>query len=291
MRLRMFLIAPTSILMFAVVAVSAQHQKTGQQHQEQAQQQGLAPTITVNNQTQPAQKCQSGADRPTGWHKFVTWPDSWTAWALVVTLLVVGRQAILMRQHAEELKKLAAAAKDLARASKDTSEATNKQVDFLVTSERAWIIVSSRFPDGLDPGNQNTTTRFRWEFKNVGKSPARLLEFNGVARRGDRLNISFPEPAPFSRLPQPLNKLLLVPTDSWGVTWEIDGDAVSAAEFDDLRRWEKLTIISYGYIKYMDAFGKEHTTRFCQETWFDRNENKMRFHPKIEAPTSYTDCD
>jgi hypothetical protein len=88
-----------------------------------------------------------------------------------------------------------------------------------------------------------------------------------------------------------LNKLLLVPTDSLGLTWMIEGDALSAAEVESIKDLGQITMISYGYIKYLDIFGKEHTTRFCQEFWFNRENKEELFLPKIDALSSYTDCD
>jgi hypothetical protein len=71
----------------------------------------------------------------------------------------------------------------------------------------------------------------------------------------------------------------------------VEGDALSAEEFESLKGWGKITLISYGYVKYLDAFGEEHTTRFCQEFWFDKESKKGHFMPRIEVPASYTDCD
>jgi hypothetical protein len=148
-------------------------------------------------------------------------------------------------------------------------QAAFKQVSHLAASERAWIIVSSRFPGELHPGDQETVTRFRWDMKNVGKSPARLLEFNGVASSADRI-IPFLDPPRFLESPQPLNKLLLVPNDSWGMTRLIERGSILP---------EDPTAISYGYIKYLDIFGKEHTTRSCQKRWVDPRGGAKMFLP------------
>lgn len=89
----------------------------------------------------------------------------------------------------------------------------------------------------------------------------------------------------------PLNKLLLVPNDSWGTTWMIEGDPLSPEEVDAVKTGTDLMMISYGYIKYLDIFGNEHTTRFCQKYWVDPRTKEEMFSPYIEAPSSYTDCD
>ena len=172
------------------------------------------------------------------------------------------------------------------------TKATEDQVMHLATSERAWIIVASRFHDGLHPGDQHPVTRFRWEMKNVGSSPARLLEFHGVAQKADRVNVPFPDPPCFPSSPKQLNKLMLVPNDSWGMTRNIEGESLSAEEVDSVKNWGSVTIISYGYVRYLDAFGKEHTTRFCHECWFDRKAKKesscieLRRHPPTQTATN-----
>jgi hypothetical protein len=71
----------------------------------------------------------------------------------------------------------------------------------------------------------------------------------------------------------------------------VEGDALSVEEFASLRDFGETTLISYGYVKYLDAFGEEHTTRFCQEFWFDKRSKEGHFMPRIKVPASYTDCD
>jgi len=190
----------------------------------------------------------------------------WVTWCANIALLLVGAGGILVA--VSTLKKI-----------ERQTKATEDQARYLTTSERAWIIVSSRFAAELHPGDQETTARFRWDMKNVGKSPARLLEFNGVVSKAER-SIPFPDAPRFFRPPKPLNKLLLVPTDSWGITWEIEGDLA-----------KNLMTISYGYIKYLDIFEKEHTTIFCQIYWVDPRDQKKMFLPYVEAPSSYTHSD
>jgi hypothetical protein len=201
----------------------------------------------------------------------------WVTWVANIALVLVGGGGILVAVCT--LKKI-----------ERQTKATEDQARYLTTSERAWIIVSSRFPAELHPGDQETITRFRWDMKNVGKSPARLLEFNGVVSKAER-SIPFPDPPRFFGSPHPLNKLLLVPSDSWGITWVIEGDPLLAEEVDAVKTAKDPMMISYGYIKYLDIFEKEHTTRFCQIYWVDPRTKSKMFLPYIEAPSSYTHCD
>lgn len=170
------------------------------------------------------------------------------------------------------------------------TKATEDQARHLTTSERAWIIVNSEFPDGLSPGGQDAVSLIRWNMKNVGRTPARLIEFDAIASRAER-KISFPEPPRYVGSPGPLNKLLLVPNDSFGLTWMIEGDSLTPDEVAEVKNGMNLMVITYGYVKYLDAFEKEHTTRFCQRYFVDSKTKEERFVPHTEAPNSYTNCD
>jgi hypothetical protein len=103
------------------------------------------------------------------WYEWVTWGGN-------IALAAVGTGGILVAVRT--LKKI-----------ERQTKATEDQARYLTTSDRAWIIVSSRFHS-------------------------------------------------------------LPPKD-------IDAGKTSK------------DLISYGYIKYLDIFGQEHTTRFCQSYWVD----------------------
>jgi hypothetical protein len=225
---------------------------------------------------QPGQEAQNGKSGSAWWHILLTWPEGITTWAVILTLGAITWQAFLMRKHAEHFEKLAGA--------------THKQANHMVASERAWIIVSTSFPHGIEDGSQSKILRVKWAMKNVGKTPARLLEFDAVASRAD-LGVTFPDPPRYSGSPRNLNRLLLVPNDSFGWTWMIEGDALTPEEIQEVEIGAKLMIISYGYIKYLDDFGNAHTTRFCQRYAVNAKTREARFESHTEAPTSYTDCD
>jgi hypothetical protein len=170
------------------------------------------------------------------------------------------------------------------------ARASFRQAKHIVTSERAWVIVSTSFPHGIEDGRQSTVLRVNWAMKNVGKTPARLLEFDAAALRAD-LGAVFPDPPHYYDSPRQLNRLLLVPNDSFGLTWMIEGDALTPEEVKEVETGAKLMIISYGYIKYLDDFGDEHTTRFCQRYSVNSQTKEKGFLPYTEAPRSYTDSD
>ena len=92
--------------------------------------------------------------------------------------------------------------------------------------------------------------------------PREALEFDGVASRAER-KIPFPDPPRYFGSPRPLNKLLLVPNDSFGMTWMIEGDSLLPEEVGDVEIGLNLMMITYGYVRYLDIFGREHTTRFA----------------------------
>lgn len=265
--LKVYVLAIAAIVGMAIFVASQDEQAA---HDSAQKGTNLPKVVSPQKRMPIIENIEDAEGHLPSWYGFFRWPNATTTWAIIFTLIALAEQTQQTRKAAE---------------------ASLEQTQHMITSERAWIIVSSRFPDGLSSSEKRADTRFRWEFKNVGKSPARLIEFNGVARRAKRNNISFPEPAPFPRPFQSLNNLLLVPTDSWGATWKIEENALSADEIDSLKYWKETTLVTYGYVKYLDVFGKEHITRFCKEFWFDKKMKKEMFLPKIEAPPSYTDCD
>jgi hypothetical protein len=170
------------------------------------------------------------------------------------------------------------------------AKASFRQANHIITSERAWIVVKSEFPDGLIAGRQDTVMRFQWTIHNVGKTPARLVEFDAIASRAE-WKIPFPDPPRYVGSPRRFNNLLLTPNDSFAINWMIEGDSLSSDEVAQVKGAIELMMITHGYVKYLDAFGREHITRFCQRYSANAKTREERFIPHTEAPSSYTDCD
>jgi hypothetical protein len=89
-----------ALLMFSVLAIpmmAADYQKASNQDTKQSQNQGNT-TITVTDDHSSQIESQQRADKPQGWHRFVAWPEGVTAWAVLLTLVVLGIQTNEIRK-------------------------------------------------------------------------------------------------------------------------------------------------------------------------------------------------
>jgi hypothetical protein len=107
------------LLALAVPAVANRHQvvseRSTSQSQQNTQQPSPAAAPITNNQT-TAYYQQDAKDKPVGWHKFVTWPEGFTAWLLMLTLIAIIWQA---------------------KATADAARATKNSVQLIIDKERA----------------------------------------------------------------------------------------------------------------------------------------------------------
>jgi hypothetical protein len=184
---------------------------------------------------------------PWGVREWVTWwADLLLAIVGVGTLIVVCVQAQRMKEHAEEFKKIAAAAFLNAQA--------------VINAERAWMVANAENLHIPHSQWSNEIVGFDIRCVNKGKTPAFLLEMgnHGITHpRGTLLPAVQP---PYE--PQYVEK------------W--DGDGLPLQPGADMVRHliiitscpEKIHIGQddlwiYGYIKYRDAFGVDRETRYC----------------------------
>jgi hypothetical protein len=249
-----------ALLIFAVVSVSAQHKKASEESKQSPQQQCPATAITINNQTQPAQKCECGADRPPGWHKFVTWPESWTAWALIITFIAIAIQAGLMLRHAKELKKLAGAAK--------------RNTDAIIAAERAWLVVEILPIDhklmwDINAVPMNWALLVNFKVTNSGRTAAKFL--SGSIRPHIVETVDPDAHLVVPRLPSPPPYWPDSPIFEAGKMWpprkefhcgSVIGKSLivdSHAEMKDAKK----AFCLYGILRYEDSFGKARETRFA----------------------------
>jgi len=139
------------IVWFAIEAMPAHNQvsskRTAGQSQQSAQQPS-APAVapaTINQATNYYQ--QDPADKPQGWHKFVTWPDGIVAWLIMLTLVAIVWQAWETRKAAE---------------------ATSRGLEIGKTKERAKIVL---VVSNLNP-LLNTIPKVQFTVANKGESKA-----------------------------------------------------------------------------------------------------------------------
>lgn len=243
------------VALFAIEAMPAHNQVSSKRaaHQsQQSAQQPSTPTIApiTNNQATTHYQQQSGS-KPKGWHKLITWPEGITAWLIMLTLGAIIWQACETRKAAE--------------AARDAAKAALLQANHMVTSERAWMIAQPCNPN-IPPEIEGMTTGIRHvgfsvRFKNVGKTPAFLLEirYSGkVLHSNEHLPDVHPEYEEREIFKWEGEGLPLLPQDNilenHVNTWAKEPVVITRG-FDVL--WV------YGYIKYRDAFGKNRETWFC----------------------------
>jgi hypothetical protein len=170
-----------------------------------------------------------------------------------------------------------------------TLKAIQRQTEAVINSERAWILGTPSLKSKLRVGAPHTGFVFVWSFKNVGRTPARLVETDAASWRVENVR-TIPESPKYEGKPMPLNNFLLVPNDSIGFGDLIEpfGDELTREEIDRIREM-KLTLIAYGYVIYLDQFEKKHTARFCH-TYMVGSDSEG-FRPYWSAPSTYTECD
>jgi|ERR1019366_4815146 hypothetical protein len=219
------------------------------------------PASIVNSVSQqaPSKQGDGAEDHPKGYFYRLFSPENLPNICLFVagvvgifvalrTLKVLSRQARSMRRQTRPIRKSAEAALLSAKA--------------IMGSERAWILVKPELPNGLRAAPQNQITWFRWSIKNVGRTPARILETDALAARIEKMK-DFPPKPRYVGNPLSMNEFLLVPNDSIPITWMIEGDSLTEDEVAKIREGLSLHFAAYGYVKYLDVFDKLHTMRFC----------------------------
>jgi hypothetical protein len=222
------------VTVLAAELVSAQQNAPPKEQQRQSNQ--LSTTINETNNCVPTQQKKDSADSVQWWHKFITWPESWETWALIVTFGVIAWQACLMRVHAKHLRSL---------------------TEHVVASERAWVI--AELPPLVKSASETAIFRIAIRTKNRGRTPAFILETacaTIVLPKSDSLPKSlpdYPDVTKYDGLGVPLapeggfgGELVGVFTDEAGV---LKGDFV-------------LWVL--GYVKYRDVFmTKIRETHYC----------------------------
>jgi hypothetical protein len=173
------------------------------------------------------------------------------------------------------------------------ARAASKQTSHMIASERAWLVVSSvtKSESIIRPG---FAPYYWWRIKNLGSTPARLIETAAVCIVNTSQN--FPEEPFFRGRPIELHERILAPGDSldfWSF-WE-NGDGAVFRERVETLDW--VCLRAYGYIKYKTIFGPEICeARFCD--YFNHTpdnpvaDNSVQylidFRSDLTAPAAYT---
>ncbi len=145
---------------------------------------------------------------------------------------------------------------------KTAAEAAKTSADHMITSERAWLTIRPIKRDLPKPGMM---PMFHWEIKNVGNTPARLIETNAACFAcKDKMN---PDEVPeYVFGPSELSKRILAPGDFEPFLGFIKEKGILLGELYDQSR--PIYFLAYGYIKYLNVLSeKECISSFCEYCW------------------------
>ena len=244
------LVVLTLLFPLTLNSISAQDKKTNDQPPAQQCDQHCSGTVISVDNRYSGNQDKGSQEETKGWHKFVEFPEGITAWALILTLVVIGIQAIIMQQHAGHLKTLSESAADNAEAARLNAQA-------IINSERPWVVIKID-RDGRLPNF------FRVRAENRGRTPAAILSAReGCAEVTETAELQM-SPA-YSKVKQFKEPLLLMSGESQGIS-DLSPDHVKSGYFPDFADWEKIGYI-FGSVVYRDLLdtpdAPEHETRWC----------------------------
>jgi hypothetical protein len=161
-----------------------------------------------------------------------------------------------------------------------------RQVRVTRSVERAWMVGTPRFKKFEGPPEPGQGLLYVCELKNTGRTPARILETALTIRKADSFALIPPEPSYMGTERISFNETIIAPKGSFIIT-AASGN-FTQGQYVALRNL-KLILYAYGYIKYLDTFGRPHETRFCHYyripgVWEPQFEG---FQLCIQAPQAY----
>ena len=208
-----------------------------------------APHVSPANQIESCQECETNAEwHFPGWYRAFGWPNGVTAWALLLTLIVIAAQT-----------RVAAISVEAARISAESSQ---NQASHIVSSERAWVIAAPQSPSPSIPNTSDERnsmapmlTAVSVLFENKGKTPAFITKIatGGCAIQSDET----PDLADVTQWME-VEGIPVVP-DRW---FEWEHERIEIQRAIKIRSGE-LSLWIYGIVSYKDTFGEKRTTGFC----------------------------
>jgi hypothetical protein len=282
---------------FAVIIGVSCYTYPSNQSQQDNTQKGLPTTASPANADHASNHTETPKTTPYLAMLF-EWPHGVETLALIATLFVVAWQATLLAEHAKHFENLAKAASDNACAAKASAKAALLQSKHTEATERAWLLINfvSMEKKELKEGE---VADCRWAIKNVGSTPAILLETK-TRFQAIRLHNEMPED-PVKLLPAipdygkaiTINERLLAPQDTIGyfTKWERNIDGKFCEFAFPLKDKDIWMVVAYGYVKYKDIFGVERESRSCDFVVVGIDGRIiMEFRPHPNVPGAYNRC-
>ena len=250
---------------------------------------GAAAVKTRSRRAAEPDRAASSAPVPakdTGGQTFITYSqkdnkkDAWDKAGIVCEFLLAGVGIAVVVVGGLVLIRMERQTK----ATESAANAALAQAESLAVSERAWLLIAP----AREEQDWSRDRSFHWVIRNVGRTPARLMEAQARCELVD-------PGQPLVEAPRYgeaifLNDRMLAPGDSvrltthWGI--ETENGYAQVQEVDTARGF---SLLAYGSVTYLDVFDRERESRFCEEYVFDGlGERLLLFRPRLDAPPAYT---
>jgi len=258
--LRQILVWNLAVLLLLVVSagfVARQHEK--------ARKQCVAKCVDFDSchgapadHVESCQECEANADwHLPGWYRAFGWPDGVTAWALILTLIVIAAQTRVAAIPTEATRKAADAALDSAKAA-------NAQIQMMKDKERARLRLELRPFDPKDGASVGYLVR--GDVFITGSTQANVESTYLIASicRGKINDEVYRAPMSIPRVME----ANIIPIEV--VTPLLRGAALVHRESDDIRDVlrNESDVYCFGCIRYGDLFGQMWEYRISKKFVF-----------------------
>jgi len=178
------------------------------------------------------------------------------------------------------------------KATEDAAEATLKQANYMASSERAWLAIYSLNKEDtqiLHPGSTYSGRNYWWKVRNVGRTPAKIVETQTVCKISQDDVVRLSDEPDFPSDAIPYRERMLAPGDeiSFSTYWTGTDSHIFREE---IKSSGDVSMVAYGYVRYLTTLDSDiHESRFCDycDIPYSKPQPYM-FRPKLDAPPLYT---
>ncbi len=167
----------------------------------------------------------------------------------------------------------------------------DKQAEYMINNERAWIVVDRVSPPNIGPPRYGVVTNeFRFVIKNTGRTIARmtgpfrarfhLVAANETLPAVPDYEISNPG---FASQDSPAYGPILAPGDMTGPIVELCYEQITPGIFEAISKTKSLVLYFYASFRYFDAADRKRETQFCYR-YFPEEEGGSPAHWMIFNP-------
>jgi hypothetical protein len=263
------------VLLLAVsLFVSSKYEQYAHEAASNSQSSSGAPVASANAQNANDHAEQTERDHPRWYlaYQVFGWPSGITVWALFLTLIVIADQT---RHTARS-----------AKAAEDAASASLRQIDHALSSGRAWLTIFSANPEDSIL-RQGGAPKYVWKVKNVGNTPARIVETQAVCQITETSKMLQVPIFPSDSIAYKERILGAGESLDYFTYWTKEGGEIFRESVPTL---DLVWLTAYGYVRYKTVLDETvHESRFC-DTFIESYAAGMHieFRPNLEAPEAYT---